>query len=97
MFHFPVLVGAGGVASIVDRYYYSWDDEYYYETLDSEAYFVFEPGVEVEFNMVKFFRIGLGASYRITSDVKLRKELSDYEKKDCKLRWFIFWSLNEIW
>jgi hypothetical protein len=71
---FPVLIGAGGVASLKEKYYYDWYDEYYYENVDSEAYFVFEPGVEVEFNMVKFLRIGLGAYYRLTSDVKLRTD-----------------------
>jgi len=86
---FPVLIGAGGAATLKDQYYYSWDDEYYYETVDSEAYFVVEPGIEVEFNMVKFLRIGLGAYYRYTTDVMLRSDW-DAPKYNRELSGFSF-------
>ena len=70
---FPVLIGAGGVAYIRNYWktYPHHPDEYTYYTEDASAYFVLEPGVELEFNMVKFFRIGLGAYYRYTSDINL--------------------------
>lgn len=70
---FPVLIGAGGVAYIRDYWmtYPQYPDEYNYYTEDAAAYFVLEPGVEVEFNMVKFFRLGLGAYYRYTSNITL--------------------------
>lgn len=70
---FPVLIGAGGVAYIRDYWntYPQYPDEYNYYTEDAAAYFVLEPGVELEFNMVKFFRIGLGAYYRYTSNITL--------------------------
>ena len=57
---FPVLIGAGGVSSIQEQWspYPVYDNEYYSE--DASAYFVIEPGVEVEFNMVKFFRVAVG-------------------------------------
>jgi hypothetical protein len=69
---FPVLIGAGGVA-----YSRHWQDEDHYDSKnrtheDSDAFFVLEPGVELEFNMVKFFRLGLSVSYRHTSEIKLR-------------------------
>jgi hypothetical protein len=69
---FPVLIGAGGVASIQEQWspYPVHDNNYYSE--DSQAYFVIEPGVEVEFNMVKFFRLAIGGYYRYTSDVELQ-------------------------
>ena len=69
----PVLIGAGGVALIRDyrKPYPPYHDEYYPYSEDADAFFVFEPGVEVEFNMVKFLRIGLGAYYRYTSNVSL--------------------------
>lgn len=68
---FPVLIGAGGIASIQEQWspYPVYDNEYYSE--DASAYFVIEPGVEVEFNMVKFFRVAVGGYYRFTSDVDL--------------------------
>jgi hypothetical protein len=70
---FPVLIGAGGVAYIRDYWtpYPQYPDTYNYYTEDATAYFVLEPGIEVEFNMVKFFRIGLGAYYRYTSNINL--------------------------
>ena len=78
---FPILIGAGGVAATpsswnnVDNYYYN---NYYYAT---DAYFVFEPGVEVEFNITKFFRIAIGGSYRYTSDIYLQhKYLNDLDE-----------------
>lgn len=70
---FPVLIGAGGVAYIRDYWmtYPQYPGDYNYYTEDATAYFVLEPGIELELNMVKFFRIGLGAYYRYTSDIKL--------------------------
>jgi hypothetical protein len=77
---FPVLIGAGGVASVQEQWspYPVHDNDYYSE--DAEAYFVIEPGVEVEFNMVKFFRLAVGGYYRFTSDVNLNTWTgSDYK------------------
>ena len=70
----PVLIGAGGVAYIRDywRTYHHNPDEYSYYTEDASAYFVLQPGVELEFNMVKFLRIGLGVYYRYTSNINLK-------------------------
>ncbi len=72
---FPIIIGAGGIT-----YYTNWDDYDYWSDdhfEDSDGFFVFEPGVEVELNMVHFFRIGLGVSYRYTDDIKLRYD-DDY-------------------
>lgn len=67
----PVLIGAGGVAYIRDYWmtYPQYPDQYNYYAEAAAAYFVLEPGIELEFNMVKFFRIGLGAYYRYTSNI----------------------------
>lgn len=67
----PILIGGGGLA-LNDRtwYDYSWDDDYY-DPYDYDAFFVFEPGVEIELNVVKFFRVAFGASYRLTSDLHM--------------------------
>jgi hypothetical protein len=70
---FPILVGAGGIG-----YTQHWGDQYdedkdfndYNE--DSKAFFVFEPGVEIEFNMIKFMRVAITGSYRYTSDINLK-------------------------
>jgi hypothetical protein len=70
-FSFPILVGAGGIAH-ADKIY-NYGHNYYYEDHinDTEAFFVVEPGAEVEFNLFKFFRWSLGASYRYTSNIDL--------------------------
>lgn len=68
---FPILIGMGGV-SLVDLY--SWDhwepsDPWYDYNYD--VYFVLEPAVELEFNMARFFRTALYASYRYTSKIDM--------------------------
>jgi hypothetical protein len=63
----PVLIGAGGIAySSIDR---GWEENWYVE--DSEAFFVVEPGAEIELNITRFFRFSLGAYYRYTSNIDL--------------------------
>jgi hypothetical protein len=67
---FPILIGAGGITSIPHNYWgLDWDNVH--GGYDYDVFFVVEPGVELEFNMVKFFRIAVGASYRLTNGVVL--------------------------
>lgn len=72
----PILIGAGGIV-----YNQHWQENDYEEDFesyeDSDAYFVLEPGVEVEFNMLKFFRLGLSVTYRYTSNIHLNYKSSD--------------------
>ncbi len=65
----PVIIGAGGIAQ-VDQYYY---EDYYYEPVvnDASAFFVIQPGLELELNIVRFMRFAAGASYRFTSDINI--------------------------
>ena len=67
---FPVIIGAGGVAYI-DNYWKYHDDNWEPIVYDSDAFFVLEPGIEVEFNMTRFLRLGLAATYRYTADLEL--------------------------
>jgi len=68
---FPILIGGGGLA-LNEYTWHDYDWEYdYYEPFDWDSFFVFEPGVEIELNVVKFFRVGFGASYRITSNMHM--------------------------
>ncbi len=55
------LIGAGGLM-LREKDYQDVND-------DADTYFVFEPGVNVELNVTNFFRIGAGASYRLTSGI----------------------------
>jgi hypothetical protein len=57
---FPVLFGAGGISFI------SKDpgiNDNFIE--DSKAFLLIEPAAEIELNMTKFFRLSIGASYRL--------------------------------
>ena len=66
---FPVMIGGGGLV-LNDHTWHDYDWEYdYYEPYDWDSYFVVEPGVEIELNVVKYFRIAVGGSYRITSNL----------------------------
>lgn len=67
---FPVLFGVGGAALIED---YGWDywDDYPFNELDNDLFFVIEPAVELEFNMIRWFRTAAYVSYRYTSKVEL--------------------------
>jgi len=70
---FPILIGGGGV-SLVDLYNEDfWDHPYTGYEYDYDAYFVFEPGVELEFNMARFFRLAAAVSYRYTSKIQIQK------------------------
>ncbi len=67
----PVLIGAGGF-EISDRNLFRTgrigDFNSY---IENTAFFVVEPGVEVEVNITRFFKIGMGASYRFVRGADL--------------------------
>jgi len=70
MVHFSVntLIGAGGVSyrpSFFDEHRDNWNNW----DSPSDAFFVFEPGANVELNVIDFFRINAGVSYRLISGV----------------------------
>jgi len=57
---FPVLFGAGGISFI------SRDDSFNDNFIeDSKAFLLIEPAAELELNLTRFFRLSLGASYRL--------------------------------
>ena len=77
-FTIPVVTGVAGVFLYEDK------DEYFYDNfneIENTAAFVFEPGVNVEINLFKFFRMDLGVSYRLIKGTDL-KYLSDEDLSD---------------
>ena len=58
---FPVLLGAGGV-SFISHNDVEWDSNF---VEDYDAFLIIEPGVDIELNLTRFMRVGLGATYRI--------------------------------
>ncbi len=74
---FPILIGMGGV-SLVDLYNWDyWGPDYPWFDFDYDVYFVFEPAIELEFNVARFFRTALYASYRYTSKIEMYKTDED--------------------
>jgi len=68
---FPLLIGGGGMVYNKQHDVDYTSEDWNWETLDWDAFFVVQPGIRLEFNVVKFFRIGVGASYRYTPDLDL--------------------------
>lgn len=74
---FPLLIGGGGVT------YSTWGadnwnqsnphDPTYDDSYIWDSYFVFEPGVLVGVNLLKFMRLDTGVTYRFTSGIQMPK------------------------
>jgi hypothetical protein len=68
----PVMIGGGGLASYTTTSD-PWDYDNFNPTFgESDAFFVVEAGAELEFNLVRFFRLSLYANYRWTTDLKMK-------------------------
>jgi len=65
----PLVAGVGGVAYSSSFNPYDLEDPHYFVE-DATSFLVFEPGVELEFNIVRFFRLSIGAYYRMTTDIR---------------------------
>ena len=72
----PVIIGAGGIGY---QYYVPLPQEPNQLTYDdhAQAFFVLEPGIELEMNIIPLVRLGLGASYRYTSDINIPETPKD--------------------
>jgi len=67
----PLIIGAGGIAYTDQKWWDGNEYDHYGESVDSDAYFVLEPGLELEVNVIRFMRFSVGGSYRYTSNVSL--------------------------
>jgi hypothetical protein len=65
---FPILLGVGGITNMpINQNLDNWIPD---ET-NSDTYLVFEPAVELEFNMTHHLRMAATFSYRITSGISM--------------------------
>ena len=60
------IIGGGGAFVIDEMTYHGYEEYGSYG-----SYFVLEPGIDIEFNIVRFFRVALNVGYRYTSDLSL--------------------------
>ena len=80
---FPVVIGGGGLAS-----YATNADPWNYDNVDPtfgeySSFFIAEVGVELQFNLVRFFRFTMFGTYRWTTDLEMKpmyglQQSSDY-------------------
>jgi len=61
----PVLFGVGAVAQVEDHEDWTYDDS------RSDVFLVFEPAVELEFNMTRHLRLAGTLGYRFTSKIEM--------------------------
>jgi hypothetical protein len=66
----PVLIGAGGIM-FTDQRYPDEHSNFENHVIVHNAFFVVEPGVEVELNVVRFMRLTAGVSYRYAPKLEL--------------------------
>lgn len=72
----PLIIGAGGCGYGYKSRNTEQVHEFDYRE-DMQAFFVVEPGVELEMNLIPLVRLGVGASYRYTTDIDLPETSSD--------------------
>ena len=80
---FPLMIGGGSMYfshSTHNRdssFSFNSHHEFHPEYISKDRFFVIEPGVRVECNVIKSIRIGLGISYRYSPDFKLQNTSPD--------------------
>ncbi len=74
----PIIIGAGGCGyQTYARIPKDDDFDAFQYRDDYQAFFVVEPGIELEVNVIKLVRLGVGASYRYTTDIDLPETPKD--------------------
>lgn len=66
----PIVMGVGSF-DVVDKNFFGSnlaDSEF---TIENSIFFVLEPGIQLEFNITKYFRIGAGVTYRYITGTEL--------------------------
>ncbi|MBP6977912.1 MAG: hypothetical protein KBB71_06350 [Lentimicrobiaceae bacterium] len=66
---FPILIGGGGMAMVQNHSPHGdWDE---WNVDYAGAFFVFEPGLELELNLARAMRVAFAVTYRLTQDLNL--------------------------
>ena len=66
----PIVLGAGALEVADEDFFVNnpADSEF---TVENSTFFIAEPGLELEFNITKYFRLGAGATYRHIAGTEL--------------------------
>lgn len=65
---FPIVIG-GGSMYLTDPFYFQDSDSEF--TVEKSGFMVVEPGANLEFNVTRFFHLGMGASYRYVQGLSM--------------------------
>lgn len=65
----PILFGVGGISNITDNR--DWEN-WVFDDSNNDMYLVFEPSVELEFNMTRHLRLAGSIGYRFTSNIEIQ-------------------------
>ena len=65
-FGIPLFVGVGNIELERQNVF-----------MENSAFLVFEPALQLEVNVVRFMKVGLGAGYRMVSNTNLQADISD--------------------
>jgi hypothetical protein len=68
----PVLFGIGGISRVQDNW-----DSWIFDDSQNDVFLVFEPAIELEFNVTRYFRLAGSVGYRFTSKVEMADVNSD--------------------
>ena len=76
---FPLMIGCGymSMSHYTNIDSTLTDQDYHHSSTSGDHFFVIEPGVKLECNVIKNLRIGFGLSYRYAPDLDLRHAPSD--------------------
>lgn len=72
---FPILIGGGGMAMVKNHQTNDGWEDWWVDY--AGAFFVFEPGVELELNLVRNMRVGFAVTYRLTQDLKMGGDIDE--------------------
>ena len=82
VFHvaFPVTLGVGGLDVRESAFNFDPGNPNITDRIENSVFVIVEPGVQLEVNVTRFFRLGLGLTYRFTEGVDL--SLNNITDKD---------------
>lgn len=74
----PLFIGIGGMNVDEAGFIFDPDNPFLDRTIENSMFVVLEPGIQMEVNITKWFRMGMGLSYRFTEGLDLpRNQITD--------------------
>jgi len=71
---FPLMAGIGGIA-YAENQQSGFQGNYDAYIKSTDYFLIAEPGAELEFNLTRWMRLAIGASYKVTTDIHFKNTL----------------------